>query len=140
MKAGMKQQNLFGQPAVENTNKGPDAKGKKKTVGKEKVKADLKKKSKSPLPDAAGGDGAKGKGSEVMTADNQDAQTEGDSQATSNFDTRVQEVETQLEETQLDGSSPGDIEVETQPTTETQTEEEEIQVDEDAGEPVSHFA
>ena len=140
MKAGMKQQNLFGQPVVEDLSKDSGAKSKKKPAGKEKTKADPKKKSKSPLLDAADRDAVKGKGS-----DNQDAQMEDDSQATSNLDSQVQEVETQLEETQLDGSSPaGDTEVGTQPTTETQTEEEETQpetrVDEDDGEPVSLFA
>ena len=53
----------------------------------------------------------------------------------------MQEVETQLEETQLDRSwPPADAEIGTQPTMETQTEEEgtqpETQVDEDDSEPV----
>jgi len=140
VKAGMKQQNLFGQPVTEDPSRGSGAKGKKKPSGKEKTNVDPKKKSKSPRPDAAGGDAAKGKGSA-----NQDTQMEDDSQALSNLDSQVQEVETQLEETQLDGSSPPvDAEVETQPTTETQTEEEETQpetqVDEDDGEPVGRSA
>ena len=140
VKPGMKQQNLFGQPIGEDPGKGSGTKSKKKTPGKEKTKVDPKKKSKSPLPDAANEDVANGKRS-----NNQDAQMEDDSRATSNLDFRVQEVETQLEETQLDGSSPPvDTEVETQPATETQTEEEETQletqVDEDDGEPVSRFA
>jgi hypothetical protein len=132
----MKQQNLFGQPVVEDANKGSGSKGKKKPVGKDKAKADAKKKSESPLPDSAA---AKGKGS---VEEPQDAQMGDDSQATSNFDSQVEEVETQLEETQLDGPSPlVDTEVETQPSTQTQTEEEtqpETQVDEGDGEPVSH--
>jgi hypothetical protein len=135
----MKQQGLFGQPVVEDSGKGSSAKNKKKPGGKEKTNADLKKKTKTPLLDAADGDAAKGKKS-----GNQDAQMEDDSQPASNFDSRVQEVETQLGETQLDGSSPpADTEVVTQTTTETQTEEEETQpetqVDEDDGEPVSRF-
>ena len=141
MKAGMKQQNLFGQPVVET--KGGGAKGKKKPVGKEKTTADPKKKSKSPLTDSVVGDTAKGKGPGVSAADNQDAPMEDDSQDTSNFNSQVQEVETQLEETQLDGSSPPvETEEDTQPATETQTEEEtqpETQTDGDDGEPVSRF-
>ena len=137
MKAGMKQQNLFGQTIVEDLNKGPGAKGKKKPVGKEKSKADSKKKSESPIPDVAGGRNVIGKKSALET---QDSQMEDDSQTTSGLDSQVHEVETQLEETQLDGSSPADTEVETQPATETQTEEEETQletqVDEDNDEPV----
>ena len=138
MKAGMKQQNLFGQTIVEDLNKGPGAKGKKKPVGKEKSKADSKKKSESPVPDVAGGRNLLGKRSTLET---QDLQMEDDSQTTSGLDSQVHEVETQLEETQLDGSSPpADTEVETQPATETQTEEEETQletqVDEDNDEPV----
>lgn len=132
VKAGMKQQNLFGQTIVEDSSKGGGAKSKKKSAGKEKMKTDPKKKSESPLPDA---------GSAVVP---QDAQMDDDSQVTLSFDSQVQEVETQLEETQLDGSSPVvDTEVETQPTTETQTEEEETQpetqVDEDDDEPVRRF-
>ncbi|KAF9784329.1 hypothetical protein BJ322DRAFT_1109051 [Thelephora terrestris] len=133
VKTGMKQQNLFGQPVVEDTNKGVGAKGKKKPAGKDKAKADFKKKSESPLPD---GVAVKGKRS---AEEPQDAQMGDDSQTTTNFDSQVEEVETQLEETQLDGSSPhADTEVETQPATETQTEEEtqETQVDEDDNEPV----
>ena len=63
---------------------------------------------------------------------------EDDSQATSNLDSQVQEVETELEETQLNGSPPP---AETE--AETQTEEgthPDIQVDEDDGGPVSNFA
>jgi len=140
LKTGMKQQNLFGQPLVEDPSKGANAKGKKKPGGKDKAKTDPKKKSKSPLPDTTGGNAAKGK-----AFDDQNVQIEDDPQATSNIDSRVQEVETQLEETQLDGSSPpADTEVETQPATETQTEEEETQVetqvDEDDNEPVSYFS
>jgi len=139
VKAGMKQQNLFGQPVTEDSSRSSGTKGKKKASEKEKKNVDSKKKSRSPLPDAVGGDVAKGKGS-----DNQDTQMEDDSQATQNLDSRVQEVETQLEETQLDGSSPlADAEVETQPTTETQTEEEETQPEtqvDDDGEPVSRSA
>lgn len=135
-KAGMKQRNLFGQPVVEDADKGAGAKGKKKPAGKEKTKADPKKKSKSPLPGATAEGVTRRKGSET-----QDAQTEENSHATSNFDSQVEEVETQLEETQLDGSSPVDTEAETQPATQTQTEEEETQpetqVDEEDGEPVS---
>lgn len=145
MKAGMKQQNLFGQPVIEDPDRGVSAKGKKKPAGKEKTKTEPKKKSKSPLPDAASGDAAKVKGSDVSIADSRDAQMEYGSQATSNFDPQVQEVETQLEETQLYGSSPPvETEVDTQPATETQTEEEETQpetqMDEDDGEPVSPLA
>ena len=141
-KAEMKQRNLFGQPVVEDANGGAGGKGKKKPAGKEKTKADSKKKSKSPLPDNAGEDAAKGKGSGVLDTESQDAQMEDDSQATTNLDSQVQEVETQLEETQLDGSSPpADTEAETQPATQSQTEEGEsqleTQVDEDDGEPVS---
>ena len=138
MKAGMKQQNLFGQPVVEDPNRGSGAKGKKKPVGKDKTKADAKKKSESPLPDSAA---VKGKGT---SEDLQDAQMGDDSQVTSNIDSQVEEVETQLEETQLDGSSPlVDTEVETQPGTQTQTEEEtqpetQLQVDEGDDEPVGH--
>ena len=140
VKAGMKQQNLFGQPVTEDPGRSSGTKGKKKPSGKEKTNVDSKKKSRSPLPDTSGGHAVKGKGS-----DNQDTQMEDDSQATSNLDSQVQEVETQLEETQLDGSSPpADAEVGTQPTTETQTEEEETQpetqVDEDEDEPVSRSA
>ena len=140
MKVGMKQQNLFGQPAVED--KGAGAKSRKKAAGKEKIKVEPRKKSKSPLPDATSGDAAKIKGSDVSVADSRDAQMEDDSQATSNFDSQVQEVETQLEETQIYGSSPPvESEVDTQPATVTQPEEEETQpetqMDEDGGEPVS---
>ena len=140
LKTGMKQQNLFGQPVVEDPDKGTSARVKKKTAGKDKIKTDPKRKSKSPLPDLAGGDAAKGEAS-----DNQNARVEDDSQATPNFDSQVQEVETQLEETQLDGlSPPADTEVETQPAKETQTEGEETQletqIDQDDGEPVSHFS
>jgi hypothetical protein len=129
VKAGMKQQTLFGQTVVEDSNKGVGVKGKKKATGKEKTKADHKKKSESPLPDG-------------FVTEPLDAQMDDDSQATSNFDSQVQEVETQMEETQLNGSSPpADTEADTQPGTETQTEEEETQletqVDEDDGEPVS---
>ena len=136
----MKQQNLFGQTVGEDSNRGSGTKGKKKPAGKEKSKADPKKKSESPLPDNADGGTTMGRRS---VAEPRDAQMEDDSQPTSNFDSQVQEVETQLEETQLDGSSPPvDTEVETQPATETQTEEEETQPetqgDEDDGEPVSH--
>ena len=135
----MKQRNLFGQPVVDDPDKGSGAKGKKKSVGKEKTKADPRKKSKSPFPGVTGEDATRGEGSET-----QDTQMEDDSQATSGFESQVQEVETQLEETQLDGSSPPvGTEGETQPSTQTQPEEEdqpETQVDEDDGEPVSHFA
>ena len=126
----MKQQNLFGQPVVEDLNKAIGAKGKKKAVGKEKTKGDRKK---SPLPD----------GFVAEPEPVRDAQMDDDSRPTSNFDSQVQEVETQLEETQLNESSPPDTEVDTQPGTETQTEEEqtqlETQVDEDDGEPVGLF-
>ena len=137
----MKQQNLFGQTVVEDPEQGAATKGKKKLVGKEKARAGVKKKSVTPVPDdAAGKDSMKSISSITET---QDAFMEDDSQVTSNLDSQVQEVETQLEETQLDGSSPlVDTEVETQPVTETQTEEEETQpetqVDEDDGEPVSY--
>lgn len=129
----MKQQNLFGQTVVEDSNKVIGAKGKKKPTGKEKTKTDPKKKSESPFPDTT---------ADGVVAETHDAQMDDDSQATSNFDSQVQEVEVQLEETQLDGSSPPvDSEVETQPATETQTEEEETQpetqIDEGDGEPVS---
>ena len=127
----MKQQNLFGQPVVEDPNKGVGLKGKRKATGKEKTKADHKRKSESPLPDGS-------------VAEPRDAQMDDDSQAATNIDPQVQEVETQLEETQLNGSSPPDTEVDTQPGTGAQTEEEETQletqVDEDDGEPVSRFA
>lgn len=133
MKGGMKQQNLFGHLILEDSDKGSGVKGKQKLAGKEKAKTDPKKKSKSPLPGATDRSAAKGKGS-----DSQETQMEDEFQAASNLDSQVQEVETQLGETQLDGSSPtADTEVETQPTTETQTEEEDTQVDED--EPVSSF-
>ena len=141
-KPEMKQRNLFGQPVTEDVDKGVGAKGKKKLVGKEKTKTDPKKKSKSPLPGATAEDAAKGNGSEILTTETQDAQMEDESRTTSNIDSQVQEVETQLEETQLDGSSPANTEAETQPATQTQTEEEgtqpETQVDED-DEPVRHF-
>jgi hypothetical protein len=135
----MKQQNLFGQTIVENSIKGAGVKGKKKPTGKEKTKGGSKRGSESPLPDTvAGGDSVKNK---RITPETQDTLMEDDSQATSILDSQVHEVETQLEETQLDGSSPpADTEVETQPTTETQTEEEtqlETQVGEDDCEPVS---
>lgn len=135
----MKQRNLFGQPVVEDPDKAGGGKGKKKPTGKEKADQNPKKKSKSPLP------GAADKGSEALAAEPQDAQMEDDSQATTNFDSQVQEVEIQLEETQLDGSSPPvETEIETQTATETQTEEEETQpetqVDEDDGELVSRFS
>ena len=118
-KAEMKQRNLFGQPVAEDASGGAGGKGKKKPTGKEKTKVDPKKKSKSPLPE-----------------------TEDDSQATTDIDSQVQEVETQLEETQLDGSSPPvDTEAETQPATQSQTEEGvsqlETQVVKDCGESVS---
>ena len=140
VKAGMKQKNLFGQLVTEDQDKGSGVKGKQKTVGKDKVKADPKNKSKSPLPDTAERDTAKGKGS-----DDRDTRMGDDSRAASNLDSQVQEVETQLEETQLDGSSPPvESEVETQPATETQTEEEETQpetqAEEDDGDPVSCIA
>ena len=136
MKTGMKQQNLFGQPVVEDSGKGVSAKGKKKPAGKEKSKTDYKKKSESPFPDAATGG---------FIAGPEDEQMDDDSQVTSNLDSHVQEVETQLEETQLIGSSPpGDTEVDTQPGTETQTEEEQTQpetpIGEDDSEPVSRSA
>ena len=133
VKAGMKQQNLFGQPVTEDPGRSSGIKGKKKPSGKEKTNVDSKKKSRSPLPDTSGGHAVKGKGS-----DNQDTQMEDDSQATSNLDSQVQEVETELEETQLNGSPPP---AETE--AETQTEEgthPDIQVDEDDGGPVSNFA
>ena len=140
----MKQRNLFGQPIVEDADKGAGAKGKKKPVAKEKIKADPKRKSKSPLPGAAAEDAAMGKGSEALATGTQDTQMGDDSQPTSNIDSQVQEVETQLEETQLDGSSPpAETEAETKPATQTQTEEgtqPDTQVDEDDGEPVSDFA
>ena len=137
-KAEMKQSTLFGQPFVENSGSGASGKGKKKPAEKEKTK-----KSKSPLPNTTGKDVTKGKGSGTLATEPKDLQTEDDSQATSNFDSQVQEVETQLEETQLDGSSPPvETEAETQPATQSQTEEEraqlETQVDDDDGEPVSH--
>ena len=129
MKPGMKQQNLFGQPIVEDANKGDGAKGKRKPVGKEKTKTESKKKSKSPLPGAT---------AEGPVAEPQDAQMDDESQSTSNFDSQVQEMETQLEETLLKGSSPlVDTEVETQ-TEEEQTQVE-TQVDEDDCEPVNRF-
>jgi hypothetical protein len=139
VKGEMRQRNLFGQPVVEDPDKAAGGKGKKKPTGKEKAESNPKKKSKSPLP------GAASKGSEVLAAEIQDAQMEDDSQTTTNFDSQVQEVETQLEETQLDGSSPlVETEIETQTATETQTEEEETQpetqVDEDDGELVSRFS
>jgi len=137
-KAEMKQRNLFGQPVVEDPGKGAGVKGKKKPGVNEKTTADPKKKSKSPLPGVADGGTTKGKGSEILGTENQDAQMEDDSQATSNFDSQVQEVETQLEETQLDGSSPPVETEETQLATETQTEEETqpgTQIDEDEDEP-----
>ena len=143
-KPEMRQRNLFGQPIVEDPDRGVGAKGKKKPAVKEKAKADPKKKSKSPLPcGGSGGDATKDKGSDVLDTGNQDAQMEDDSQVTSGFDSQVQEVESQLEETQLRSSPPAETEEETQPATETQTEEEtqsETQLDEDDGEPVSRFA
>ena len=143
-KTEMKQRNLFGQPIVEDAEKGAGVKGKKRLAGKEKTKADSRKKSKSPLQDTVGESAAKGKESEVLATKTRDAQMEDDSRATSNFDPQVQEVESQLEETQLDGSSPPvETEAETQPGTQTQTEEEgaqmETQIDEDDGELVSRF-
>lgn len=141
----MKQRNLFGQPVAEGATGDVGGKGKKKPAGKEKTKADPKRKSKSPLPDTVGEGAAKGKRSEGLATESQDTQMEDDSQATTDLDSQVQEVETQLEETQLDGSSPPvDTEAETQPATQSQTEEGESQletrVDEDDGEPVSHPA
>jgi len=140
----MKQSTLFGRPLVEDASGGAGGKGKKKPTGKEKAKTDPKKKSKSPLPDTAGGGAAKRQGSETLATEGQNAQMEDDSQATLNFDSQVQEVESQLEETQLDGSSPPvEDEVETQPATQSQTEggeaQLESQVDEDDGEPVRLF-
>jgi hypothetical protein len=88
VKTGMKQQNLFGQPVVEDMNKVVGAKGKKKHAGKDKAKADFKKKSESPLPD---GVAVKGKRS---AEELQDAQMGDDSQTTTNFDSQVEEVET----------------------------------------------
>jgi hypothetical protein len=131
-KAEMKQRNLFGQPVVEDPDKGAGAKGKNKPVGKEKNKANPKKKSKSPLP--GGGDAAEAKGPET-----QDTQMEDDSQIMSNFDSQVQDVETQLEETQLDGSSPP-VETEAETQTEEGETQLETQMDGDDDEPVSRFA
>ena len=138
----MKQSTLFGKPPVADTGAGAGSRGKKKTTGQEKLKTSTKKKYKSPLPgeDAA----VKGKGSEALVTETQDAQMGDDSQATTNFDSQVQEVETQLEDTQLDGSSPPvETEEETQPATQSQTEEEEAQqetqVDDDGDEPVSNL-
>jgi len=140
----MRQRKPFGRPIAEDPDKGAGAKGKKKPVVKEKTKADPKKKSKSPLPGAAGGggDATRGKGSDLLDTENQDAQMEDDSQVTSGFDSQAQEVESQLEETQLRSSPPVETEGETRPAIETQTEEEtqpEIQLDEYDGEPVSRF-
>ena len=131
----MKQQNLFGQTIAEDSDKGVGVKGKRKPTEKEKTKTGPKKKSESPLPGAAA-DGS--------IPEPQDEQMDDDSQATTILDSQVQEVETQFEETQLNGSSPlADTEAETQPTTETQTEEEQTQpetpVGGDDGEPVSRL-
>ena len=52
MKAGMKQQNLFGQTIAEDSDTGIGAKGKRKPMGKEKPKTGPEKKSVSPLPGA----------------------------------------------------------------------------------------
>lgn len=102
------------------------------------------RKFKSPLPGITAEYASKGKGSQVLATETQDAQIEDDSQAMSNLDSQVQEMETQLEETQLNGSPPpAKTEAETQPATQTQTEEgthSDTQVDEDDGGPVSNFA
>ena len=74
MKAGMKQQNLFGQPAAEDPGGSSGTKAKKKPSGKEKTNVNSKKKSGSPLPDASGGHAVKGKRS-----NNQGTQIEDDS-------------------------------------------------------------
>ena len=131
----MKQQNLFGQTIAEDSDKGVGVKGKRKPAGKEKTKTGPKKKSESPFPGAA---------ADGFVPEPQDEQMDDDSQATTILDSQVQEVETQLEETQLNGSSPlADTEAETQPATETQTEEEQTQPETpaggDDGEPVSRF-
>jgi len=146
-KGEMKQRDLFGRPIAEDAIGGAGGKGKKKPIGKEKAKADPKKKSKSPISDSAGEGTAKGKGSgsKPLATESLDAQMEDDSQATTDLDSQVQEVETQLEETQLDGSSPPvETEAETQPATQSQTEEGESQLEtqvvEDDGEPVSRVA